>query len=400
MSRAQKILTIAPDWNAPLYVQIFEKIRTLILNGELKPGERIPVSRDLQKQLQMSSFTVEKGIRLLVENGWLVRRPRVGTFVPDHLPETPLGLPKAMNNGVVRVLFHTIYPSGDYWFALLLALGNALQEVGFRLELHQISDNKIPPAAILTAQCAGVIYCGTCSTVLARRLSQTRIPLILLGSLDHPRASLPSIEMLVHDDKKRAALGMEHLLKLGHRRILCITAREETQLGEHHRAGIKQALLQQNIPESSCRVVSLSDNPSLALSDDCNIIKEILCQDTSFTAVLTCMQAVSIVKGIRELGLRIPDDISLIALGESIWHKELSLTVVSSNMDDDGGGPLKLTGFAQEAVKRLIAQMKNKNYIGRRVIFYEDCYAVKSRNSTRFYKYGDSVLSDNKLEKE
>ncbi len=42
-------LRITPDWNIPLYMQIFEKIRDMILSGKLKPGEKLPVSSELQR---------------------------------------------------------------------------------------------------------------------------------------------------------------------------------------------------------------------------------------------------------------------------------------------------------------------------------------------------------------
>ena len=53
---------------------------------QLLPLEQIPVSRELQKRFFLSSVTVEKGISRLVEEKYLFRRPRIGTFVSENPP--------------------------------------------------------------------------------------------------------------------------------------------------------------------------------------------------------------------------------------------------------------------------------------------------------------------------
>ena len=84
-----KSIRIEQDDNLPYYMQLAREIRRLILTGRIPLGERIPVSRELMKIFKFSSTTVEKGIGILVEEGFLVRRPRIGTFVAETLPVKP-----------------------------------------------------------------------------------------------------------------------------------------------------------------------------------------------------------------------------------------------------------------------------------------------------------------------
>ena len=84
-----KSIRIEQDDNLPYYMQLAREIRRLILTGRIQLGERIPVSRELMKIFKFSSTTVEKGIGILVEEGFLVRRPRIGTFVAETLPVKP-----------------------------------------------------------------------------------------------------------------------------------------------------------------------------------------------------------------------------------------------------------------------------------------------------------------------
>ena len=78
-----KSIRIEQGDSLPYYMQLAREIRRLILTGRIPLGERIPVSRELMKIFKFSSTTVEKGIGILVEEGFLVRRPRIGTFVAE-----------------------------------------------------------------------------------------------------------------------------------------------------------------------------------------------------------------------------------------------------------------------------------------------------------------------------
>jgi len=65
----------------PLYKEVAESIKSLIINGKWKIGERIPGDFQLMKDYNVSRDTVRKAIRLLVDDGYLIRRPGRGTFV-------------------------------------------------------------------------------------------------------------------------------------------------------------------------------------------------------------------------------------------------------------------------------------------------------------------------------
>ena len=44
----------------PIYEQISDQIKALIINGELKPGDAIPSIRSMAKSLHISVLTVQK----------------------------------------------------------------------------------------------------------------------------------------------------------------------------------------------------------------------------------------------------------------------------------------------------------------------------------------------------
>lgn len=70
----------------PLHRQLYEAMRRAMLDGKLGPGERLPSSRDLAQDLDLSRNTVVAAINQLGVEGYLVSRVGSGTFVNDNVP--------------------------------------------------------------------------------------------------------------------------------------------------------------------------------------------------------------------------------------------------------------------------------------------------------------------------
>ena len=68
----------------PLYRQLANMLEEKITLGELKPGDQIMTEAELSEFYQVSRITVRKGIELLVDQGVLVKRPGIGTFISER----------------------------------------------------------------------------------------------------------------------------------------------------------------------------------------------------------------------------------------------------------------------------------------------------------------------------
>lgn len=75
-----------PDRKPPLFRQLYDAVRTAILDGRLAAEARIPSSRDLMKQLGVSRTTVVTAIDLLIAEGYLQTIVGSGTFVSKEIP--------------------------------------------------------------------------------------------------------------------------------------------------------------------------------------------------------------------------------------------------------------------------------------------------------------------------
>jgi 2-aminoadipate transaminase len=74
-------LHLQPESHIPLYIQLRDQIRALVHGGDLRPGERIPASRELATQLGVHRTTVANAYAELESEGLISGHVGRGTFI-------------------------------------------------------------------------------------------------------------------------------------------------------------------------------------------------------------------------------------------------------------------------------------------------------------------------------
>ena len=109
----------------PIYEQIIEQIKAMIINGILKENDILPSVRSLSKELKISALTVKKAYDYLEEEGFTVTVHGKGTYVgaanqemlkEEQRKEVESDLEKAIQKGLrsgmrkeeMKELFHLI----------------------------------------------------------------------------------------------------------------------------------------------------------------------------------------------------------------------------------------------------------------------------------------------------
>ena len=75
------IININRTLGTPIYQQIVEKMRELIDNGDLRPGEKLPSTRELAEKLGVNRSTVYLAYEELWVTGYIQSNPGSYTFV-------------------------------------------------------------------------------------------------------------------------------------------------------------------------------------------------------------------------------------------------------------------------------------------------------------------------------
>ena len=83
-------LPIDRNAGVPLHRQIYDGLRRAILDGLLRPGQRVPSTRVLAVELEVSRLPVLTAYEQLLHEGYLQGRVGAGTFVSEALPDDAL----------------------------------------------------------------------------------------------------------------------------------------------------------------------------------------------------------------------------------------------------------------------------------------------------------------------
>ena len=68
----------------PIYEQVRDGLRTLIVSGALAGGEKLPSVRELAGQLAINPNTIQRAYRELEQEGYLYSVPGKGSFAAEH----------------------------------------------------------------------------------------------------------------------------------------------------------------------------------------------------------------------------------------------------------------------------------------------------------------------------
>lgn len=81
------LIDIDVHGGVPIYRQVIDQVKRLILTGQLAEGEKLESVANLSSRLKVNPMTVSKAYGYLVESGLVERRRGVGLFVarlPDN----------------------------------------------------------------------------------------------------------------------------------------------------------------------------------------------------------------------------------------------------------------------------------------------------------------------------
>jgi GntR family transcriptional regulator len=71
----------------PIYMQLVERIKQMVVSGRLQPGEQLPTMRQLAADLRINFNTVGRAYSILDEDGVISTQQGRGTFIASRLSE-------------------------------------------------------------------------------------------------------------------------------------------------------------------------------------------------------------------------------------------------------------------------------------------------------------------------
>ncbi len=293
--------------NQTRYSQGAELLKDLIRSKGLKKGTKLPSIRNMADHLSISPNTVCRVLQLLENEGAIYRVHGSGTFVNSDMTTEYSILclidhfyPQAAHDSYI----HDIIAGNQHWFSeqshhyIMRVLGSK-------------STVPLNPAAILgTPKPAGIVLGTKLEDKWIRVARQTGLPTVMLNR----HWSEGGISAVVPDNHDGAEQVSSHLWELGHRRVavLCSIHPAETNTLERRDSmvrfwkerGAGEHIKVWNIDYTDPS--KIDSNYDFALMDIIGNFKP--------TAIIGCndYSARHAYRNIRRIGLRIPEDISVV----------------------------------------------------------------------------------------
>jgi len=158
-------------------------------------------------------------------------------------------------------------------------------------------------------------------------------------------------DVVMVDNRRGGYIATEYLVSLGHRKIACITGPSLTNPSAERIEGYKQALSNGGIKINQ-NYIRVGD---YRFTSGEKAMRELLMLEQPPTAVFTCndMMALGAYRAINDIGLKIPDDISIIGFDNIPFSQAVypNLTTIQQPIQK----------IAQLVIEMLIEKIKLKN---------------------------------------
>ncbi|MBB6453515.1 GntR family transcriptional regulator [Salirhabdus euzebyi] len=103
-----------PKSNVPIYEQIVREVRERIIQGIVKPGDKVPSIRELSAELMVNPNTVSKAYKELERSGIFVTLRGKGTFINEDVKDLKNNAEKQkVQERAKRLVVDSIYAGID-----------------------------------------------------------------------------------------------------------------------------------------------------------------------------------------------------------------------------------------------------------------------------------------------
>ena len=181
----------------------------------------------------------------------------------------------------------------------------------------------------------GILFLGGERENFLADFDKIRMPCVLVTN-DASQFPFPNLSSVSSDDKLAGKMAIEHLISLGHKRIAIVAGdHARSDIGRLRYEGAMDAFREHGIafdPEKDCETVRYT------CQDGYNAAQRLLERNGDFTAIfaMSDVMALGAVRGLRDAGKRVPEDISVVGfdgleLGEFTIPR---LASVSQNLKD------------------------------------------------------------------
>ncbi|MFZ2654103.1 MAG: substrate-binding domain-containing protein [Victivallales bacterium] len=279
----------------PLYLSIANHVEKLIRQGKLSHGQKLPTTADFAKMFNVTVPTAQQSLSTLMGKGLLKRSTRLGTFINTS----------PMSKNIAVVFGHDPFGQQNYYIRQLLKyFGEIGDETALNISCHFTlsgssfeSQSRMLREDVKNGRYACIIPISGNIDMMKWVESQKDVPWIWPPEID--------VQSMVHD-------GFSYLLGKGFGKIAFVSGESTDKyiIGQEYQ-GAWSAFAEKGLPMPGDMFKYWGESAE----SGCSQIKKLMSNKKSRPEALFISHDLltkEALRGLDEMGLKIPDDIALL----------------------------------------------------------------------------------------
>lgn len=303
---------IDEDDKLPKYAQISEHFKELIKSGQIKYGDRLLSESEIVEKFKVSRHTVRQALMDMDKEGYIYKEQGKGTFCSYK--------EKKDEKKTIAVL--TTYISNYIFPPIISGIEEVLSSAGYTLTLSNTNNEKQKEEEylqkLINNDILGLIIEPTMSAMentnlnLYKELEKRNIPYIMINA----KYEELNPAYVVMDDIEGGQVVTSYLLQLGHKEIVGIFKNDDIQ-GINRQQGYVNALTQYGIEVNYEYIGKYGTKEASFFPYE--FTSNLLRRNSKPTAIVCYNDeiAIQVMHAVRDMGLRIPEDISIVGYDDS-----------------------------------------------------------------------------------
>lgn len=304
-----------------------EQARTLEEVARLAGVSRNTVSLAIRNSPRVNAVTRERVLDVVRATGY---RPNFAARALAGRRSRTVGV---VTFGDSRMGHHGV---DSFYDTILAGVRQTLDSAGYDLLLlspQRLAGTHDLGAPLATGRADALLVLGVetdRAAVAAAR--STGAAVVHVGRRDFGGVDVPYVTA---DEAGGMALAVRHLVEHGHRRFAVVAEDPAFEPTADKILAARATCAEAGLPDGSVRTASFSPGDPDAVRAG---VRELLAAGVTAALAMRAPLAVGIVRGLREVGVRVPDDFALAAYGDTAWAPltEPPLTCISPPLFDMG----------------------------------------------------------------
>jgi len=331
------------------YQQIYQIIRNDVVDGKYSEGEQIPTESELASRFSTTRKTVARALHKLEDEGVLLRRRGLGTFVKRAIKKERmlLGLLVVDIPGVFINIIDAITQAAQAnGYGLLL--GKLPQEldsqyVSERTDqiLEQFISNEVSGVIVTPYDMMSKEF-KQANIDMMKRFRRMEIPAVMMDRdiYDYPLRS--AYDLVWMDSVHAGYVLTRHLLSLGYERIGFVGLAWTVSTITARMMGYQKALTNYGIEPDSQWIYNIYDGKNNIHAQVRDMTIHNPCQAYVCANDLVAM---ALIDSLGVMGMRVPEDVAVVGVDDTEWFRanmNYSLTTIRQPCSNIGRAAVKM----------------------------------------------------------